>query len=160
MVQLPKNMPRTVLIAAVLAAVAVLGGYMVFKPTHAGPTGLKIIPVTVNSNTLRAEVADTPEAITQGLGGRRSLPADHAMLFVFDSDGTYCFWMKDMHFPIDVVWLNKDKKVVSVKQRVQPSSYPDQFCPDSDARYVIEMNAGQASNLGITTGTAAAFQMQ
>jgi uncharacterized membrane protein (UPF0127 family) len=153
MVHRPKTFPGArLIVAGVAAAIALYGGYMAFNSTPASPAGLKVVQLTIHKSHIFAEVADTPAAIEQGLGGRTSMPADRAMLFQFDSDGMYCFWMKEMHFPIDVVWLDNSKKVVHIKHRAQPSSYPDQICPDTDSRYVIEMNAGQAEKLGIQLG--------
>lgn len=103
------------------------------------------------------ERADTQAARAQGLSNRDSLPANQSLLFVFDESERHCFWMKDMRFPIDMIWINDEKRVVHIEQSVKPESYPESFCPPSVARYVIEVNAGQVSQSGITAGDTVSF---
>ena len=62
--------------------------------------------------------------------------------------------MKEMRFPIDVVWLNKDKKIVTIQKNMQPSSYPKIYYPVEDARYVIEFNVGTVSSLDAHVGSS------
>lgn len=93
----------------------------------------------------------------QGLSGRTNLPDNEAMLFVFEKPGLYCFWMKGMRFPIDMVWLDSDKRVIMIKENVQPESYPENFCPDSAAQYVVEVNAGVAEQAKMTQGSRLQF---
>lgn len=106
---------------------------------------------------LRLETVDTPEAIRQGLSGRESLPVDHGMLFVFPAPGQHCLWMKDMQFPIDMIWLDANKKVVTVKENAQPESFPDSFCPSVPAKYVIEVNSGVARKALVSPGRQLRF---
>ena len=88
------------------------------------------------------DVFDTPEARTQGLSGREMLSTDEAVVFVFAEPSLECFWMKDMNFPIDIIWLDTERRVVHLKQSAEPSSYPDErFCPTKPAAYVIETTA-------------------
>ncbi|HSX44401.1 MAG TPA: DUF192 domain-containing protein [Candidatus Saccharimonadales bacterium] len=103
------------------------------------------------------ELASTPSKQLQGLSGRSSLPLDHAMLFVFQAAGQDCFWMKDMHFPLDIIWLNDQKQAVYIKENATPQSYPEQFCPDKLARYVVEVNAGVAKGAGLKLGDTVRF---
>src|SRR4051812_48326835 len=65
--------------------------------------------VVVEGKIISIEVADTPEARERGPSGRESLPQGSGVLFVFDAPATYGFWMKDMRFPIDIVWLDEEK---------------------------------------------------
>ncbi len=103
------------------------------------------------------QISSTPQEREIGLGKRVSLPSNQGMLFVFGAPAVQCFWMKDMHFPLDMVWVNTDKKVVHVMQNVSPATYPHVFCPDVSAEYVIELNAGQATRAHIHAGEALAF---
>jgi uncharacterized protein len=86
------------------------------------------------------------------LGGRQSLPADDGMLLEFSKSATRCIWMRDMQFPLDIVWLNGDKQVVHIEESVSPRTYPRQYCPPTPAKYVIELNAGTAQTTQITEG--------
>ena len=108
-------------------------------------------------HTYTLQVADTDAARNRGLAGRKSLPADQGMLFSYARPGRYCFWMKDMRLPLDMVWTDSDRSVVYLKTQVQPSSYPHTFCPDASAKYVIELAAGQAARANIRTGQKLSF---
>jgi len=79
------------------------------------------------------------------------------MLFVFDRPGPYGIWMKDMRFPIDILWLDSSKQVVSIKRRAEPSSYPDIFTPEADAEYVLEISAGFAGEHDLKIGNQISF---
>lgn len=103
------------------------------------------------------EIVDDDKSRALGLSGREYLASGSGMLFVFDSPDRQCFWMKDMKFPLDIVWLNSDKQVVYLQENVSPDSYPHNFCSDDLAQYVIELNAGQAREFGITLGQTLEF---
>ncbi len=102
------------------------------------------------------DVFETPQERQKGLSGRDSLPADAAVLFVFEEPGLHCFWMKDMSFNIDIVWLDSDKNVVFAKENLSPATYPERFCTDKLAQYVIEMNAGTSQ---AQLGDTASFEL-
>lgn len=105
-----------------------------------------------------AEVVDTPASRAQGLSGREDLSARRGMLFVFEHPGKYGFWMKDMLFPIDIIWISEDGVVVHIERHVTPASYfeqdpPQTFINKPDAKYVLEVAEGQSEKLGIYLGT-------
>jgi len=64
------------------------------------------------------------------------------MLFVFENPGIHGIWMKDMKFPIDIIWLDKDMSVISKELNVSPDTYPQVFYPSREAYYVLEVKAG------------------
>jgi uncharacterized membrane protein (UPF0127 family) len=111
----------------------------------------------VAGQSISLEIASSNAARERGLGGRAHVAANKGMLFVFDKPTATCFWMKDMRFPIDIIWLNAAKQVTYVQPSVAPRTYPKTFCPKSPASYVIELNAGQAQALGISTGKTLNF---
>ncbi|OYX42108.1 hypothetical protein B7Y94_04015 [Candidatus Saccharibacteria bacterium 32-49-12] len=114
--------------------------------------------VSVGGVVLQADVAKTPQELQKGLGGRTSLGRDEAMLFVFESDGPQSIWMKDMKFPLDIIWLDRAKRVVHIERHVQPDAVPhDTYESTVPARYVLEMNAGRAN--GIEVGSLASFNI-
>ncbi|MDQ3065086.1 MAG: DUF192 domain-containing protein [bacterium] len=101
--------------------------------------------IKVGSLEFKSEVMDTPELKAKGLSGKTGLEADQAMLFTYDQPGNYCFWMKDMLFSIDMIWLNMDKTINTIHKNVSPDTYPDQsFCPVTPAQYIVEVAAGTA----------------
>ena len=118
---------------------------------------LKVITIEAPAGTISAEVASTSEQQAKGLGERGSLPADQGMLFPFLYPGDYGFWMKDMYFPIDIVWISSNKKVVVITPDVSPDTYPTVFYPPLAISYVLELNAGAAARLGIATDTELTF---
>ena len=117
------------------------------------------VTVQLGDGIFKASIAATPKAREKGLSGVKQLSATEALLFVFKQDGQYEVWMKDMHIPIDVVWLDKDKKVISIEKNMQPDSYPKTYAPKTNARYVIEFSAGTINSKAITVGSRAYFDI-
>jgi len=118
---------------------------------HASPV------LKFGNQSFNYERAVTQQQQEKGLSYRQSLSKNQAMLFIFDKPDVECFWMKDMNFPLDMIWLNADKQVVHIEHDVQPSSYPNSFCPDTPAKYVIEVNAGTTTSVGLKTGDQVSF---
>jgi len=98
--------------------------------------------VRLGGTTVKVEIADTQDEQTLGLSGRESLLDGHGMLFVFKELSEHMFWMKDMKFPIDIIWISENFKIVDIKENATPESYPDVFLPTEKARYVLEVQAG------------------
>lgn len=147
------------IIAGLLAVIAVAA--LAGNPAHPNPCGTyrddKVI--AVGAHKIFTEVASTPAAQARGLGGRSCIPADAGMLFSFNQPGQYSFWMKDMKFPIDIIWISAGHKAVLVKQNVLPSTYPSGFAnPISrPAKYVLELQANASTRLNISAGTPVNF---
>ena len=129
----------------ILVFVAMVGllGATIFAVT-ALPHGSATRAVRIGNASYNLEVADTNVARTQGLSGRVTMPADHGMLFSYDNQDIRCFWMKDMRFPLDILWVNARNQIVHVQNSAMPDSYPHVFCANAPAKYVIELRAGQA----------------
>ena len=104
----------------------------------------------LSKGTYHLEVATTDAAQQRGLGGRRKLAQNGGMLFVFSAQSQQCFWMKDMRFPIDIIWADSSKRVTRIEHDLSPATYPHEYC--APAQYVIELNAGTADNNGLKTG--------
>lgn len=119
------------------------------------PPELKNLQVGIAIYSL--ECAITPAERSQGLSGRSGLPENTGMLFVFEKPAIYKFWMKDMKFPLDIIWLDESKRVVFIEKNVSPESYPNYFAPTDDSKYVLEINAGQSDKYGIKVGDIAVF---
>lgn len=140
------------LIILVLALVG-LAAYFVLEPRLRPHVTLHM-----GDAVFSAQVAKTDEQRVKGLSGKTGIGVDEALLFVYDSDGKWGIWMKDMHFPIDIVWLDKDKKVVHIVKNAPPESYPyETFTPMEDARYVVELAAGTVAKKSIAIGGLAKF---
>ncbi len=102
---------------------------------------------------ISVEIANTDEERIRGLSGRRDLAAGSGLLFVFPNEATYGFWMKEMNFAIDILWISADLKVIHIAEDVAPETYPKVFRPSQPARYVLELKAMSARKLGVQVGT-------
>lgn len=107
--------------------------------------------------TFNVFVADGPVERTLGLGGTAKLEGNEGMIFLYDEADTYEFWMKEVNYPLDIIWLN-DLEVVDITENVQPE---DIATPDSDYRHyapvvpanaVLEVNAGVVERQDIQIG--------
>ena len=109
--------------------------------------------------SVKVFVANNDKDREQGLSDTTELPKGTGVLFAFEKPGKYGFWMKDMLYPIDIIWIGKDKKIVGVTKNVLPKSYPFVFMPPSDVLYVLEMNVGSVNVFGLTTGSTVKFDL-
>lgn len=111
--------------------------------------------ITINGHKFTVEIADTDEKRTKGLSNRDKLGESKGMLFVFPDSNYYRFWMKDMKFPLDFIWIDKDI-VVDLNQNVsQPKSSDDKlvsFTAGKPFDKVLEVNAGTVKSLNIVIG--------
>ena len=126
-------------------------------PTPTGPY------ITIGDATFAAEISDTPELRSKGLGERDSLPEQTGMLFVFPNGQASSFWMFGMRFPLDFVWIAEDCTVADLTENVQhyppdtPSSELEIINPASPAAYTFEINAGEVAQFGIEIGDSVQF---
>lgn len=111
----------------------------------------------LSTTNIKLEEVITPAAREQGLSGRPCIPKDQGMLFIFNKADLYPFWMKDMKFPIDIIWIDAGHKVVYAKSDAQPSSYPQTFVNSEPAQYVLELPAGRIGQLEIKPGSTLKF---
>lgn len=105
------------------------------------------VPLTLPSGkVLQAELMIKDEDRAMGLMFRSSLPPDHGLLFVFEEVDFHGIWMKNCRFPIDIVWLDEEKRVVHVAEGAPPCKAEPcpVYSPMKKAAYVVEINAGQA----------------
>ena len=113
-----------------------------------------------------ADLAVSAEERVQGLSGRPSLNTHRAMLFVYEEDAPRTFWMPDMHFPLDMVWIRSDCIVDGVTSDVPnpPADTPRDELPrypsTGPVRFILEINAGQAAAHGIVPGSPVQFAGQ
>jgi len=112
----------------------------------------KLRMIKISGVSLTVEVADNKSEWTKGLSGRDRLQINRGMLFVFPREDYYKIWMKNMNFPIDIFWVNKDGVIVDIYKNAMPDSYPNTFSPSRKAMYIIETNADFASVYDIQVG--------
>lgn len=135
----------------------VLYGFYLLRHRTAVPAEFNQGTLQVHGHTIHLAIADTMTARVQGLSGHTKLASDEGMLFVFPIAYKYSFWMKDMKFPLDMIWI-KDSTVVSVSENV-PIPAPGQsmlslpnYYPASAVDKVLEIDAGLAGQYGIKAG--------
>jgi uncharacterized membrane protein (UPF0127 family) len=107
--------------------------------------------INLDNRCIELERADTNARRIKGLSDRKSMDTYQGMLFVFDHAQEQCFWMKDMHFALDMVFVDNNKKIVKIDKNISPDTYPQNYCADG-ARYVIELNSGIADRAGLKIG--------
>ncbi|HVT75265.1 MAG TPA: DUF192 domain-containing protein [Candidatus Paceibacterota bacterium] len=159
------------LITIAVAFAAIVGGVAlrerpVDRPANKNATSTSVADgayrhaqVSIGGETFDALVADTDALRDLGLGGRKGLDHDKAMLFIFDTPDYLGFWMKDMLFSIDMLWLDADMRVVSLEEDVSPKTYPKAFFPEKPARYVVEFSAGTLDALHVNVGDRASLRL-
>ena len=117
--------------------------------------------VTLPDNfTYSVEIAADPDLRAQGLMYRDQLRPATGMLFFFPTDGVYGFWMKNTLIPLDMIWIDSERKVVHIKTNVPPCRIEQ--CPSYDpgvpSRYVLELAAGEAAKHGLKVGDVLRFE--
>ena len=131
------------------------------------PKSVANIFVEIGGQRVKVDLAFTPTEQAQGLSGRKNLASDEGMLFVFNKPDRYSFWMKDMNFPIDIIWLapsdggeDSKMKVDYIKKDATPESYPETFAPsanDTTAKYVLEVSDGFSEKNNLKVGDNVTF---
>ncbi len=115
----------------------------------------KTTVLKLNNCSIRVEIADTPALRQRGLSGRKSLADNAGMLFTIERPDYHSFWMKDMKFPLDLIWI-LNGKIVDITPHVLPPAGPvrqlTRYRPSSPADRVLEIKAGVAEKCGVKVG--------
>jgi uncharacterized membrane protein (UPF0127 family) len=141
-----KNIFISICGAAIISALLI----RVFTPTRNRV-------ISLNEKPIEVEVASTYTARQKGLKDRESLPDGKGMMFVFSVSGQHGIWMKNMRFPIDVIWL-KDGVIVDMAKNIQPPTQRtaneelDIYYPRMPANSIIEMSASTLDKAGVKIG--------
>ena len=144
------------LVAAALAGLILLSlvvGYVIVEPKT------RTIRIEIAGIALIVELAETTADQERGLSYRSNMPIDHGMLFIFNQENLWGFWMHEMMFPLDIIWFNSQRQAVFIEDNLQPCT--PQSCPiytpSSPALYVLEVNAGFVTAHNIILGTTFTF---
>ena len=119
--------------------------------------------VSVGGAAFDVEIAFTPDDRMRGLSGRDGLAAGAGMLFVFENGRASSFWMRDMRFALDFVWIGDGCEVIEIHADVPaPPAGTDvgllpTYSSEAPARYNLEINAGEAAKRGVEVGDAVKF---
>jgi uncharacterized protein len=142
---------RLVISVAALAAMVISGGVLAWRQSQSR----QAVVYVGDDISVRVEVAETMDRRERGLSGHAPLADDEGMYFIFDSPDRYAFWMKEMLFPLDLIWINADT-IVDITTDV-PAPVPGQtelplYRPVAPADKVLEVNAGFAKRHGLRLG--------
>ncbi len=149
-------MKKNVFWSFVLVIIFIIGLFVInglaktYRPTN-------INTVTIAGKNIFVDVVTEHKQKQQGLSGRSSIAEDEGMLFVFDKSDSYSFWMEDMNFPIDIIWIGENMKIVYIEKNVKPESYPKSFGSDTYAKYVLELKSGFSDRNNLKAGDKVMF---
>lgn len=141
-----KSNSLKILLTVFLLALVILAIVFLFKDQQQN--------LTINGRTIKIEIADETEEVIQGLSGKTSLCADCGMLFIFPDYQIRTFWMKEMNFPLDIVWI-KDEIIVGFEENIQPFDALGNIRTMTSAEpvnRVLELNAGWVSKNKVNIG--------
>lgn len=108
--------------------------------------------IQIGDHRLQVDLAVTPRDQIRGLSGRKNIEDTEGMLFILPTEMVPGFWMKKMNFPIDIIWISADKKIISITKDLKPETYPNSFYPPQPVLYVLEVKSGWADNNQIREG--------
>jgi hypothetical protein len=111
--------------------------------------------VVIGEAQLKVAVADDNKERELGLSGQENLAENTGLLFYFDRSDYHGIWMKEMNFPIDIIWIGTNMQVVHLERNVTPDTYPKIFKPNQKARYILEVRSDFIKNEGIKIGDLA-----
>ena len=116
--------------------------------------------VRIKNLIIYVDLAKTPEQQAKGLSIKNTLNENEGMLFIFDTSKEYSFWMKDMKFPIDIIWISSDNKIVHIEKNLQPCTFfliCTSYSPHANSKYVLEVPSNYTTKNNITIGDRVNF---
>ena len=108
--------------------------------------------LSIGGQKVMVEIANTDAARARGLSGRAALGENQGLLFIFDAPDKYDFWMKEMNFPIDIIWIDEHWRVAEISKNLSPATFPRSFQPARPVKYVLEVTAGWAEKNNLPIG--------
>ena len=108
--------------------------------------------VQIGKEVFSVLIADTSKKRALGLSGREELVSGKGMLFIFEKPGDYPFWMKDMNFAIDILWINENREIIHILENIEPDTYPESFSSPEKSLFVLEFPIGTVKEVGIKLG--------
>lgn len=141
-----------------IIVVAALTAEPIYGQSDEGPAWSFTRLLRVGDALFQVAVADSVEKRMQGLSGVPAMGANEGLYFMYSTPQPLAFWMKDMRFPIDIVWIDQNQRVIHIMENLTPQTYPRVFGPRRPAQYVLEINAGRARETGIAVGDSVRLQ--
>lgn len=163
-----KKYYKILIVALLISIIAIFLFLFGHKPVLAPENfnDYKTEEIKIGDKIINVEIADTVEKRSKGLSGRKSMPENQGMLFVFPAPDYYSFWMKNMNFGLDFIWI-KGNEIMEITKNVKPEDYqsastqrgepPKSLVPKNKIDKVLEVNAGMAEKMGIQEGDKVEF---
>lgn len=152
-----ENLKRGILLVLALVALGIA------MPLMMGNQDINYFMVELpNGKQIFAQVADSPEKQVVGLFFAKALPPDSAMLFIYEDEDSHPTWTKNSHFPLDIFWMDRDRKILHIEENAQPCAADP--CPsygpkEAEALYVMQASAGFAKRNSLQTGMSMTFRL-
>jgi uncharacterized protein len=124
-------------------------GFTDFFPTYQKTT------ISIDGFNVSMAIASTDEQRIRGLSGLEKMNENEGMIFLFDEPSKQGFWMNKMNFPIDIIWLDSNSKVVHIEKELEPCKIflaCPVYNPQVDSLYVIELRSGFTDDHSIKNG--------
>jgi len=140
-----KMTKKQIIIILILAVIALFLAVFCVWRINSNNKSIKsqINQVCYDSRCFNVELATTPLEQERGLMERENLPADSGMLFIYQSEGDYPFWMKNTKIPLDILFIDYNGTIIDIKENFQPcTTNPCETYFSKPAQYVLEVNAG------------------
>jgi uncharacterized protein len=147
----PTDKKKRIIMMALLA-VLLMSVSMFLVPREEGKTIIIAFP---NGVELEAEVADTPEKLLFGMAFHDALPPNGGMIYIFESTGPHRVTTKEYRFPVDMIWVDESRHIVSIAENVPPcqlNACPWHGSESETVRYLIETAAGFVKHTGVAVG--------
>ena len=114
--------------------------------------------VCIKGTCIFAEIPQTKKEMSYGLMFRKGLAGNRGMLFIFQKEGIYSFWMKNMVFPLDIIWIGADRKIADIRRNALPCRKEClSLIPKANAKFVLEVNSGFVEKNRIRVGDRVYF---
>jgi uncharacterized membrane protein (UPF0127 family) len=150
-------MLRKILKLILVIALIVVAYFLIVNFWPKGGNKTLVLNTSTGTHSYSMEVSDNRDTRMKGLMEREKLDADKGMLFIFEDERVPAFWMKNMKIPLDIVFMDKNYKVVDYFENV-PACTADpcpHYLPGTDSKYVAELSAGTAKKIGLKRGDLA-----
>ena len=125
-----------IILLIIFTGLLIIGGWFIFQD--------KTRIIVINDIKIKVELADTPKERSKGLSKRDKLPENQGMLFIYDTPGFYSFWMKQMQFPIDIIWIDENRQIIDISQNIPIQTDDSElitYTSKQPAQYILEVNA-------------------
>ncbi len=117
-----------------------------------------ILKIEIGEEVLNVWIAETTHEKVKGLSRVKNLKEVDGMIFVYKKEVIPSVWMKEMNFPIDIIWINSKKEIIEITENVSPETYPEIFSSKEPVKYVLEVSANWCEEKNIKAGDKLVYE--